>query len=293
MKCKKAIVCTPNEQYAEGITPPEVRQKLGKPDYQKALEQHKAYCDALRQAGVTEIIDLASYRRGYMKLPNWSDDIPDHFSPDDCFVEDLAVFTDQGVILTNPGHLQRRSEVFFMDYVLEECLKYPIIGRIQNSGYLDGGDIVRMGNHYFLGFSDRTDDIRTNVEGLEQLEKILKEKGYTSSRIPVRKPLHLSTGSSCLDDKTLVTIFEFLPHYGEPANQEKFSALLAAARLEEYAANLRSVNDYVLMPTGFPGIKMLVKNHSYNKIIELDMSEFRKQNGSTTCLSLLVPEMLK
>lgn len=292
MRCTKAIVCTPNERYAEGITPDEIRQRLGKPDYQKALEQHKAYCDALRQAGVTEIINLADYRERFRRLPSWSDDIPDNFSPDDCFVEDLAVFTDQGVILTNPGHPQRRQEVLFMDYVLDFCLGYPIIGRIQDPGYLDGGDVVRAGNHYFLGYSDRETDIRTNTKGLKQLEKILTEGGYTFSRIPVKKPLHLSTGSSCLDDRTLVTISEFLAHYDKYHGKANISSHLAV-REEEYAANMRSVNDYVLMPAGSPSMRMMIKDFGYNKIIELKMSEFQKQNGSTTCLSLLVPETLK
>ena len=293
MKCKKAIVCTPNERYAEGITPDEVRKKLGKPDYQKALAQHKAYCDALRQAGVTEIIDLAAYREEWSRLPCWRDYIPVHFSPDDCFVEDLAVVTEQGVILTNPGHPQRRGEVFFMDYVLNDCLKYSLIGSIQSPGYLDGGDVVRVGNHYFLGYSDRETDIRTNTEGLRQLEKILTEKGYTFSRIPVRKPLHLSTGSSCLDNRTVVTISEFFDYYSNHVARDRINMLLPA-RSEEYATNMRSVNGHVLMPAGFPSMKMMVRDLDYKlKIIEVELSEFQKQNGSTTCLSLLVPETLK
>ncbi len=293
MKCKKVIVCTPNEWYAEGITPGEVRKKFGKPDYRVALEQHQAYCDALRQTGVTEIIDLASYREKFSRLTSWSDESPGHFSPDDCFVEDLALVTEHGVILTNPGHPQRRQEVNFMNYALDFCLGYPIIGRIQDPGYLDGGDVVRVENHYFLGYSDRGNDIRTNHAGLNQLETILKKFGYTSSRIPVREPLHLSTGSSFIGKRTVLTISEFLPYYFNTIENSVVSSVIAVAvGSDEYATNTRFVNEHVLMPAGFPAMKMMVRDLG-RKITELNMSEFRKQNGSTTCLSLLIPNTLK
>ncbi len=287
MKSTKAIVCTPNEQYPQGITDPKLRERHGKPDYHQALEQHKAYCDALRQAGITEIINLADYQEEFSRLPNWSDDALDHFSPDDCFVEDITVFTDHGVILTNPGHPQRRQEVNFMEYMLSFRLEFPIIGQIQDPGYLDGGDVVRAGNHYFLGYSDRKEDIRTNAAGLEQLEDILQKKGYSFSRIPVGAPLHLSTGSSYLGNQIIATIPEFTKYY-----QSKGLTTFVSEPDEEYAANMRCVNEYVLMPVGFPKMKKRVERLSH-KVIELNMSEFQKQNGSMTCLSLLIPETFK
>ena len=73
MLCQTAVVCTPHDLYPEGITSDEIRRKFGKPDYAKALEQHQAYCRALLQAGVTEIINLANYREKFLQLPSWSD----------------------------------------------------------------------------------------------------------------------------------------------------------------------------------------------------------------------------
>jgi dimethylargininase len=46
------------------------------------------------------------------------------------------------------------------------------------------------------------------------------------------------------------------------------------------------VNDFLLIPSGFPKSKKRITDLGYN-IIELDMSEFRKMDGGLTCLSLL------
>ena len=276
MKHKTAIVCTPHLAYAEGLTTKELIETLGKADYHLARKQHNIYCHYLQLAGISELINLADYR----------DFIEQELSPDDCFVEDAAVFTDKGVILANPGRPERRKEMDLAAYVLT-AVGIPIIGSITDPGYLDGGDVVRAGNHYFLGYSDRKDDIRTNQEGLEQLESILKQCGYASSRIPVLTPLHLSTGSSYLGNTVIAAIPEFAYYY----QSQGFTTMIPDAE-ERYAANMRYVNESVFMPVGFPKMKERVKQLG-RTIIELDLSEFRKHNGSMTCLSLLIPEIPK
>jgi hypothetical protein len=49
----KAIVRRPGRNFAEGIT----TSNLGKPDFEKALEQHSAYCDALTGCGLELIVN--------------------------------------------------------------------------------------------------------------------------------------------------------------------------------------------------------------------------------------------
>src|SRR5882724_3974285 len=48
MNYKYAIVREPDGNFANGLTTVE----LGSPDIEKALAQHKAYCDALKSCGV-------------------------------------------------------------------------------------------------------------------------------------------------------------------------------------------------------------------------------------------------
>ena len=74
---------------------------LGKPDFQKALEQHADYIDALKECGLQVRI-----------LP------PDEDFPDSTFVEDAALMTPHCAILTNPGAASRRLETHSMRAVL-------------------------------------------------------------------------------------------------------------------------------------------------------------------------------
>ena len=54
---------------------------------------------------------------------------------------------------------------------------------------------------------------------------------------------------------------------------------------EAYAANVAWINDTVLMAEGFPKTKKKIEDLGY-KTIPLNNSEFKKIDGSITCLSL-------
>src|SRR5687767_5610169 len=94
---KKAIVRPPGRNLADGLT--SVDQ--GKPDYERALRQHRAYCEALQSCGLS-LIELEA----------------DEQYPDSTFVEDTALVTGRGAILTRPGASSRAGEVDSIDPVL-------------------------------------------------------------------------------------------------------------------------------------------------------------------------------
>ncbi|SDI60604.1 dimethylargininase [Natribacillus halophilus] len=54
---------------------------------------------------------------------------------------------------------------------------------------------------------------------------------------------------------------------------------------EAYAANCLRINDRIIMPKGFPKTYRQIRALGY-PIIEVETSEFRKNEGSLTCLSL-------
>lgn len=54
---------------------------------------------------------------------------------------------------------------------------------------------------------------------------------------------------------------------------------------ESYAANSLWINDNVLVPKGFPKTREKIESAGY-KIIDLNVSEFRKLDGGLSCLSL-------
>lgn len=252
---KNAIVCIPGENFEGGLT----RADLGKPVYEKVLQQHGAYCRALEQCGLRVITLPADLQH-----------------PDSTFVEDAAVLTLQAAILTRPGAKSREGEVPAIRQALRPF--YNVLQQIEPPGTLDGGDICDAGTHFFIGISHRT-----NEEGARQLAALLAAQGFTSSTVDIRKMdsiLHLKSGIAYLEENTLVLMEEV-------ANLEQFRGykVILAAPQETYAANCVRVNDYVLFPAGYPSLESRVQQQGF-KTLPLEMSEFAKMDGGLSCLSL-------
>lgn len=246
----RAIVRRPGKNFADGIT----TSNLGKPIFEKALDQHKAYCEALTKCGL-EVIVLEVDER----------------YPDGCFVEDTAVVTNEVAIITRPGNPARLGE----EITIKEVLKrYKAIETIDAPGNLDGGDILRVENHFYIGLTDRT-----NKEGAKQLSAHLQKHGYTSSTVDVKDILHLKTGIAYLGNNNFIALDQL-------SNIINGSNTIILDPNESYSANCLRVNDYLLIPKGFPNSKDQIAKLGYN-IIEIEMSEFRKMDGGLTCLSLL------
>jgi dimethylargininase len=250
---KKIIVRTPAKSVVNGIT----SQNLGKPDIELTLEQHKKYIETMKKTGVEVII-----------LP------ADERFPDGNYVEDVAVLLDNCAVITNPGAESRKGEVHSMSEVLKE--HFQNIEYIKAPGTLEGGDVMRVNDHFYIGLSRRT-----NIEGAEQFIKILEKYGYTGSTIPVNNVLHLKTGTVYLDNNNLLATGEFI--HNKEFN-EKFN-IIEIPEDESYAVNCIKMNDYVIMPEGFPKTKRLLLDLGYD-ILETPMSEFQKMDGGLTCLSL-------
>ncbi len=254
----RAIVCPPADSYASGLT----TALLGAPDLVVARAQHATYCTALKRLGV-EIITLP----------------PDRAHPDSTFVEDTAVVTAHGAMLTRPGASSRRGETAAMHDALAAI--YDAVDTMTAPGTLDGGDVCEAGSHFFVGLS-----ARTNEAGAAALTAWLEGQGCTASTIDIRGDaglLHLKSGLAWLDGKQLVAVSEVA---GDPA-LVGFDVLVVPDD-EAYAANCVSVNGSVLMPTGFPGVTARVALLGY-KVVPLEMSEFRKMDGGLSCLSIRVP----
>ena len=246
----KAIVRRPGRNFAEGIT----ASNLGKPDFEKALEQHSAYCEALKGCGLELKVLEADERY-----------------PDGCFVEDTAIVTGEVAVITRPGAASRMGEEAKIEETLSEFRK---IETIKHPGTLDGGDVLKVENHFFTGISGRT-----NRDGARQLSAILSKYGYTVSETEVGEGLHLKSGIAYLGKGNFISLDGLSKITGS-------SAIIISDQEESYSANCLRLNDYLLIPKGFPKSKKKIVELGY-KIIELDMSEFRKMDGGLTCLSLL------
>lgn len=249
---KSVIVRKPGCSLVEGIT----SANLGKPDYELALQQHEKYINALKRCGVKVTILEADERY-----------------PDSVFVEDTAVLTEKCAVITYPGAVSRQGE----EVSIKEALKnfYTTIECIEAPGTLEGGDVMMVGEHFYVGLSERT-----NEEGARQFAEILNKYGYTVSNVFMEKFLHLKSGLAYLENNNLLVAGEFIHH----PEFEKFNRIIIDES-EYYAANCIWVNDVVLVPMGYPKTRTAIKQAGY-ETIEVDVSEFRKLDGGLSCLSL-------
>ena len=251
----KAIVKPPSVTFASG----ETSAQLGKGDFDEALRQHQAYCEALESCGLKLI-----------EVP------PDDEHPDSTFVEDTALLTARGAVLTRPGAESRRGEVESIAPVINDYFRN--VYSIKEPGTVDAGDVCEAGEHFFIGISRRT-----NEHGAKQLARILDSFGYSSCLIDIRglsSILHLKSGMAYLSGRRLV-VTEALRNVPEFAGY----ALICLDSTEEYAANCVSLNGRILIASGFPGMQRELELLGY-PTISLDMSEFQKMDGGLSCLSL-------
>jgi len=256
VRLTRAIVRSPASTFASGIAS---AIGGGFPDVGVARAQHERYCEALQQCGL-EVTMLAG----------------DDLHPDSTFVEDTAVLTARGAILTRPGALSRLAEASAMLAPLHGF--FSAVSRIQAPGTLDGGDVCEADAGFLIGVS-----ARTNEEGARQLAGYLSQLGYTSTIVDIRgchRLLHLKTGLSYLGEGAFIIAAESLL-----ARALSRYELLTIAPGEEYAANCLRVNEYVLIAAGYPQLLATLTARG-NQVIALEMSEFRKMDGGLSCLSL-------
>jgi dimethylargininase len=252
---QSAIVRPPANNFADGLT----TQDFGAPSYDKALQQHAAYCQALLRCGL-ELTELP----------------PDPDFPDSTFIEDTAVLTSRGAILARPGAASREGEVAAIRPALS--LFYDNLAEITAPGTLDGGDICEAGEHFFIGISERT-----NQAGAKQLADYLGQLGYTSDLVDIRGVkgiLHLKSGIAYLGEGRLALIEALAKH---PTFRRY--EIIRLQPQENYAANCVRINDYVLTAAGFPRFHQSLQEAGYQPL-PLDMSEFQKMDGGLSCLSL-------
>jgi dimethylargininase len=229
---------------------------LGAPEYSQALHQHHEYIDILKECGLVVTVLKA-----------------DEDYPDSVFVEDTALLTPQCAIITNPGAPSRKGETLRMSNTLSRF--YSNIETIEDPGTLEAGDVMMVGNHFYIGLSERT-----NENGANQLISFLNKYGMSASTISLEKSLHLKTGFSYLENNNLLATGEFL-------NKSEFRHfnIIEIDDDESYAANCIWINDKVLIPKGFPKARTKIEELGYTTIA-IDVSEYQKLDGGLSCLSL-------
>ncbi len=225
-------------------------------DVELARAQHRAYEDALAEAGCTILrVD------------------PAPGLPDAVFVEDAAVVFDEVAIITRPGAVARRAET---DAVADAVGRYRPLELIQPPATVDGGDVLVVARDVYVGVSSRT-----NAAAVGQLRAILGPHGYRVHPVEVTGCLHLKSAVTALaDDRLLVN--------GEWVDRGRFSScgVIDVDPLEPPAANIVRAGGNLVYPEAFPRTRERLERAGF-RVRTVDVSELQKAEGAVTCCSLI------
>jgi dimethylargininase len=227
-------------------------------DAATAAAQHSAYESALRDAGF-EIV----------RLPELAED------PDGVFVEDTALLLGEHAVITRPGAPSRIGETASTAAGLAGHFELHRIER----GFLDGGDVLRIGRTLYVGLSSRTD-----ADGIASLAALAEPLGYAVVRAELRDCLHLKTGATFAGlDPSGAPLLLYSPASVDPA---QFAGVQPLAVEESAAANCIRAGETVILPAGNPRTAALLGERGFH-VVKVDVSELQKAEAGVTCMSLI------
>jgi dimethylargininase len=226
-------------------------------DPTRAMQQHAAYCQALRDCRM-EVITLSVNER----------------LPDSVFIEDTAIVLDEIAIICSMGAGSRREEPTGIEPVLRQ---YRHVERIELSATIEGGDVLRVGRTLLVGRS-----CRTNAAAVALLAGIVGHYGYKVVPVPVRGCLHLKTACTALPDGRLLANREWI----DQKTLGDYDVLDVPIN-EPWGANVLPARNQVLLPAAHKETAEALEGEGFS-VQPIDLSEFAKAEGGVTCLSLLI-----
>jgi dimethylargininase len=249
----KALVREPGKSVIKGL-----RSDRGAvPSYEGVLIEHRAYVDALAEAGL--VIDILAPLEDF---------------PDSVFVEDPALTFPEGAILLRPGAPSRLGEREEVRGALAR--HFANVKELGVGEYADGGDVLVTPKAVFIGLSQRTNRI-----GAEALSRRLGELGRTAT-IAQTPPgvLHLKSAAALLDEETIVATTAM-------AMSGAFSSfkVFVTPEGEEAAANLLRVNDVVLVGERYLRTAEMIAKEGY-AVRLMPVTEVAKLDAGLSCMSL-------
>ena len=249
----RILVRRPSPRLAEGELTHIERVPV---DADLAQQQWEQYVDVYRSRG-WDVIDIEAADA----------------HADGVFVEDTVVMFGDVAVLTRPGADSRRGEIDTTRAALERA-GIPFLA-IEEPGTLDGGDVLKVGRTVYVGQT-----LRTNAEGIAQLDALLAPRGWTVVSVPVTKVLHLKSGVTALPDGTVIG---YPPLVDDPSVYPSFLPVP-----EEHGTAVVVLDDRtVLMSSDAPQSAQLFRDRGLT-VIETPISEFEKLEGCVTCLSVRV-----
>jgi dimethylargininase len=227
-------------------------------DVGKAVAQHAAYEDVLAGAGFA-IVRLP-------ELPN---------NPDAVFVEDTALLLDGHAVITRPGVASRAGETESTAAGLADQFEVHRIA----SGFVDGGDVLRIGRILYVGLSMRTD-----AAGIQALSELVAPLGFSVIRAELRDCLHLKTGATFVGPDASGT--PVLIYSERSVDPSQFMGVEPLAVVEPAAANALRAGSRLVIPAGNPRTAERLGQRGF-EVVEVDVGELQKAEAGVTCMSLV------
>ena len=238
----------------------------GPTDVEAARATHATYCKTLEANGIK-----------VTRIP------ADDKYPDCIFVEDQAIIVDGYVLLPVLGAPSRRGEQPpVSDTIIKELSGHQVC-KMHEPAMMDGGDLLRLGDLFFVGRSSRTNDA-----GIDELRDLLNHLGYELRIIDIpNNALHLTSISSAPTNEIILAPKGYLEEdaFGE---LPKGSEVIWMPEEEMYGCNTLGLpNGTVLVADGYPQVKKTLEERGLNTV-SIDMTQVRAADGSLTCLSLFL-----
>ncbi|MDE1768666.1 MAG: hypothetical protein KGH67_03415 [Candidatus Micrarchaeota archaeon] len=290
IKATLVVVRDIPKSFANGLTTQS--KSLGVPDYDKLVAQQKNFTDALESLQIK-----------VLRLP------ADEKNPDSQFPRD-TIISYKGVMLEcNPGSDKRRKEVSQNVSDLKNAGIFVEKVKYVNGAFVEGGDVLTFDDQHLvlMAYSGRNENIRTNKEGIAALSKALRavDPDVTVIAVPhvsitgasSYKPtmiLHVETGFTPMTSKLALQdpqchVAWNHAYYPLPKSKEVQLPPWNSIHLPEnegYGAHVLPINGSIVIAKGFPTVKQLAAQH-YEQVIEVDMSEAQKMDGSLRCWTIL------
>jgi dimethylargininase len=195
--------------------------------------------------------------------------------PDGLFVEDALVVVDGLAIVTRPGASSRRGEI---DSIrpLVESLGLPIAA-IEAPGTLDGGDVLCVGRHVFIGLTTRT-----TAPAIKQFATIVAPLGRTVVAVDVPGCLHLKSAITALPDGSLIAV----PGWVDESVFEQLGYRVHAAG-EVSGGDVLCLGNTVVLPADAPRTAQLIVDLGFD-VDPVEVGELQKIEAGVTCMSVLL-----
>lgn len=267
-KLQSVMIHIPRRHELEYKDPKKVMYK-SIPTYDKLLEEVDAYRTLLISLGIQVCDDLYFHETEYNPFPN------------QLYMRDLAVITNDSVILANPKYDIRKGEEKNMLATLRHWGFEGRIIELSKNATMEGADFFWISeNEVLISVGNRTsEEFVTTFKFFYPNIKV-----NTVAAAPEGIPQHILGGAHIVDKDTIIQRRSIIKH------DLGFKNVISLEETDEvingYAMNIITIGPMeIIMPSGNPETKAIYESHGI-KVHESPAKEIGKMGGAFACMTL-------